>query len=56
MSRSRGATCAGNLQRCTEVRNLDDEGAPGTGSRSRGTLEVHRNEQARGPGGAAWDG
>jgi len=33
MSRSRGATCAGDLQRRLEVRDRGDHGAPGTGSR-----------------------
>jgi hypothetical protein len=50
-----GRDLRGDLQRCPEVRDLDDVGAPGTGSRGRGTLEVCRDEQARGLGGAAWD-
>jgi hypothetical protein len=53
MSRSQGATCARDLQWRLEVRDPDDEDAPGTGRECRGMFEVRRDEQARGPGEAA---
>ena len=56
MSRSRDATCGGDLQRCPEVHDRDDEAPPGIGRECRGMFEVRRDEQARGPGEAAQDG
>jgi hypothetical protein len=51
-----GRDLRGDLQRCPEVHDRDDEGAPGTGRECRGMFEVRRDEQARGPGEAAQDG